>query len=402
MTEYDAQPDRPTHRLEEHVDDPIDHEDSPLFGEEDEGRRRRRGCGLPGCLAVLVALALLVGGAWFGLSQGLDAIKDRFAGPEDYPGPGTGRVLVEVKPGDLGSDIGNTLKSQGVVKSVQAFTDALRGHPDEGIQAGFYELQKQMKAADAVEVMLDPENQLTDSVTIPEGLRVVDIVDILVKRTKFKRAAFERVLDAPGELGLPAYANGNPEGYLFPDTYAYPPNATPTSILTAMVDRFKDVAAELDLEAAAAKVGRSPAEVMTIASLVEAEGRGSDMPKVARVIYNRLDGPGDQGGTNGLLQVDATVNYALGRIGVVAVTTEELQNTDSPYNTYKYPGLPPTPIEAPGAEAIAAALNPAEGGWYYYVTVNLRTGETKFAETYEEFLQFKAEFQEYCQTSDAC
>jgi UPF0755 protein len=87
---------------------------------------------------------------------------------------------------------------------------------------------------------------------------------------------------------------------------------------------------------------------MTIASLIQAEGRGDDMPKVSRVIYNRLDGPGRQEGTNGLLQIDATVNYALNRKGVVAVTTDERTTRDSPYNTYVHPGLPPGPINSPG------------------------------------------------------
>jgi UPF0755 protein len=132
---------------------------------------------------------------------------------------------------------------------------------------------------------------------------------------------------------------------------------------------------------------------MTIASLVEAEGRGDDMPKIARVIYNRLEGEE----TNGLLQIDATVNYAAdNELGAVP-TTEDLE-LDSPYNTYKYPGLPPTPIEAPGEAALEAAANPADGGWYYYVTVNLKTGETKFAETYDEFLTYKDELREYCAT----
>ncbi len=136
---------------------------------------------------------------------------------------------------------------------------------------------------------------------------------------------------------------------------------------------------------------------MVIASLIEAEGRGDDMPKISRVIYNRLTGPGDRQGTNGLLQIDATVNYAAdNELGAVP-TTEDLE-IDSPYNTYKYPGLPPTPIEAPGDAAIQAAANPVEGDWYYYVTVNLATGETKFAETYDEFLQYKDELREYCET----
>jgi UPF0755 protein len=173
-------------------------------------------------------------------------------------------------------------------------------------------------------------------------------------------------------------------------------------MLKDMVDRWRQAADQDGLVAGAAAQGKTPAELMTIASLVQAEGRGSDMPKIARVIYNRLDGPGDQGGTNGLLQIDATVNYALDRKGVVAVTTDETQNTQSPYNTYIHPGLPPGPINSPGDEAIKAAAHPADGPWYYYVTVNLRTGETKFATTYQQFLQYRAEFQQYCDTSDAC
>ncbi len=139
---------------------------------------------------------------------------------------------------------------------------------------------------------------------------------------------------------------------------------------------------------------------MTIASLVEAEGRGDDMPKIARVIYNRLENPGTAG-TTGRLEIDATVNYALGRNLGVAISSEDLQ-VDSPYNTRVNAGLPPGPIEAPGDDALAAALAPADGDWYYYVTVDLRTGETKFAENYDEFLRYKAEFRTYCETSDAC
>jgi UPF0755 protein len=126
---------------------------------------------------------------------------------------------------------------------------------------------------------------------------------------------------------------------------------------------------------------------MVVASLVEAESnRDDDRGKVARVIYNRLE----TDATNGLLQIDAAVNYAHDRDLGVALTTEDLE-IDSPYNTYKNPGLPPTPIEAPGDAAIEAAANPTEGPWVFYVTVNLRTGETKFTDSYDEFLRFKEE-----------
>ena len=141
--------------------------------------------------------------------------------------------------------------------------------------------------------------------------------------------------------------------------------------------------------------------LLTIAAMLEAEGRGDYTPKIARVIYNRLDNPGN-GITNGLLQIDATVNYALDRELVAVPSSEDLE-VDSPYNTRKFPGLPPGPIESPGEAAIDAAANPADGAWLYYVTVNLDTGETKFTGDYDEFLRFKnVELAAYCDGSDRC
>jgi UPF0755 protein len=137
---------------------------------------------------------------------------------------------------------------------------------------------------------------------------------------------------------------------------------------------------------------------MTVASLVESEAnRDDDRGKVARVIYNRLE----TNATGHLLQIDATVNYALGRDLGLGLTSDDL-NVDSPYNTRKYPGLPPGPIESPGDKAIEAAANPPPGSWIYYVTVNLDTGETKFAESYSKFLAYKRELQRFCDGSDRC
>ncbi len=256
-----------------------------------------------------------------------------------------------------------------------------------------------MSADDALAVLVDPSNIVKTTVTVPEGLRVVDVVDVLAKRTGFKKSEFQAALKDPS-IGLPAYAKGNPEGYLFPATYAFGPKDKPVDMITKMVARWKQAAAENHLEDQAAALGYTPEQMMTIASLVQAEGRGSDMPKIARVIYNRLEGPGSKQGTNGLLQIDATVNYALGRKGIATVTTDET-HTDSPYNTYVHPGLPPAPIEAPGDAAIQAATHPAKGDWYYYVTVNLKTGETKFAKTYDEFLTYRQELKDYCANESA-
>jgi UPF0755 protein len=361
--------------------------------------RRRRG---PGCLIGLVILALLFGGLYLGVTRGVDLIQDQFGGTPDYAGPGTGSVLFEVEEGDVAAEIGRNLKAQDIVKSVDAFVEAARANPDSGsIQVGTYEMQKQMKAEDALAILLDPANAVAASITIPEGLRVVDIVARLAKGTDFPKKQFEKALADTGALGLPDYAEGNPEGYLFPATYEFGPRMKPADMLKAMVGRWRQAAADTDLEAKAEQLGYSPHEIMTIAAMLEAEGRGDYTPKIARVIYNRLDNPGN-GVTNGLLQIDATVNYALGRELVAVPTSEDLQ-VDSPYNTYKYPGLPPGPIEAPGQAAIEAALNPEKGNWLFYVTVDLATGETKFTDSYDEFLQFKQELQEYCETqSERC
>jgi UPF0755 protein len=355
---------------------------------------------LPGCLAVLVALAVIVGCFYFVVTWGMDKVRSEFGDPDDYPGPGSGRVSFQVHPGDSATAMGNNLEDAGVVASAEAFVDAAGADPDSAsIQPGYYVLKKKMASDDVVKILVNPANIVKDTVTIPEGLRVVDTVAVLAAKTKYSKGDFQKVLDKPGQLGLPAYAKGDPEGYLFPATYDFGPGDRPVDMLRAMVDRWHQAAADADLEAGAKRVGYTRAEVMTVASLVQAEGRGDDMPKIARVIYNRLEHPGTAG-TTGKLQIDATVNYAAGNSLRAVPSSADLQ-IDSPYNTYAHAGLPPGPIEAPGDEAIQAALNPADGDWYYYVTVNLKTGETKFAETAEQFAQYKAELREYCETESA-
>jgi UPF0755 protein len=384
------------------VDDHDDHYDeAPVYVAGGSRRAEKKRRGGVGCLVALVALAVVAGLLYVGVTTGLDKIRDQFADPEDYAGPGSGEVTFEVVQGDSIADMGRNLKAAGIVASVEAFTTAAGSNPEATtIQAGFFPLQEQMRAADVVDVLVDPSNIVTTSVTVPEGLRAVDIVAALAEGTDFPAKAFTKILADPAqlaELGLPDYAAGNPEGYLFPATYAFGPNDKPADMIRQMLARWAQSAEAADLEGAATRLGYTPAELMTIASLVQAEGRGDDMGKIARVIYNRLEG--DE--TNGLLQIDASVNYGLQQDLGVALTTEQLEE-DTPYNTYTRTGLPPTPIEAPGDAAIAAATTPADGPWFYYVTVDLATGETKFAEDYDEFLGYKAEFQQYCETSDAC
>jgi UPF0755 protein len=362
-------------------------------------KQRRRG---PGCLIALVILALLAAVCYWGVTTGIDKVKDQFSSADDYPGPGGEAVTFEVKPGDSIAEMGRGLKTKDIVASVEAFIDAANGNAQSSsIQAGFYPLKTQMKASDVVNILVDPDNIVTTTVAIPEGFTEKQIVARLVKETGFKKEEFDAALKDPQALGLPADAKGNAEGYLFPATYAFGPEEKPADMLHDMVARWQQAATDNDLVAGAAQLGYTPHEIMTIASLIEAEGRGTYRTKISRVIYNRLENP-DNGTTNGLLEIDATVNYALGRDDLGVALTQEDLDVDSPYNTRKYPGLPPGPIGSPGDDSIQAALHPADGPWLWYVTVNLKTGETKFTDDYDTFLEYKQELTTYCETSDAC
>ena len=383
---------------------------APAVAPAGSGTGRRRGekkSPLPGCLAVLVVLAVLVAGGWFAWGKISDAVDKIGGGSEDYSAtsPGGEEVMFQVNKGDSLAQIGRNLKAAGIVKSVDAFIAAANANQESsGIQVGYYQLSTAMPAADALNVLVEPSNIVSTTVTIREGLRLTDIVATLAKKTGKKKSEFTAALADPASIGLPEYAKGNPEGYLFPATYAFGPTDSATDMVRAMVTRWKQAVGDNDVAEIARTLGTgyTPEEIMTVASLVQAEGRGKDMAKVARVIYNRLENPGS-GGTVGRLEVDATVLYAMDRDGNSQLTTAEIQATDSPYNTYLNKGLPPGPIGSPGDEAIQAALRPADGDWYYYVTVNLATGETKFAQDYDEFLSYKAEYKNYCATqSDRC
>ncbi|MBM7520198.1 endolytic transglycosylase MltG [Nocardioides nitrophenolicus] len=364
---------------------------TPAGGRRRAEKRRRGGC-LPMLLVVLVFCAIV---AWFARGAIAD-VKDMFAGPEDYAGPGSGEVTFVIDPGQSVSSMGAELEDLGVVKSSDAFVDAAaKDGRSTKIQAGTYLLKSRMKAADVVTILVDPSQMSQETVTIPEGKRTSDIVKILAKNTDFKAKQFQAVLADPAALGLPASAEGNPEGYLFPATYTITPADTPQSILAAMVAKGQSVMTELGLDAQAEQVGLTAHEVLTVASMLEFEAnRTEDYPKVARAIYNRLD-------IDMALQSDATVAYANGLSGEVWTTSEQ-RDIDSPYNTYKHTGLPPGPIGNPGKATIDAALHPADGPWLYWVVVNLKTGETVFSTTLAEHNAATERLREYCKTSDAC
>jgi UPF0755 protein len=347
-----------------------------------------------GCLAVLVAAAVLLAAGYLAYDYGVGALKDLFRPPADYSGAGHGRVLVEVRDGDAAPDIGRTLRNKDVVKSTDAFTDAARDDPRSvGIQPGFYQLRLQMSAASALAVLVQPDNRLRNTVTVPEGLRVDQVVSLLVERTTFTARQYDAVLARPQALGLPSYARGNPEGYLFPATYELAPDATPTTILAAMVKSYDAAAKELDLQDKAQALGYTPHDVMTVASIVQAEGRlGRDFPKIARVVYNRLE-------KRKPLQLDTTIVYIFKSSGKLTTSASQ-RSVASPYNTYRRAGLPPTPINAPGAQAIKAALDPTPGRWLYFVTTDPDNGAMSFATTYRQHLRNVEKFRAYCRTND--
>lgn len=399
---YAAEPEPPAYEAGSFLggaDD--DYDDDPAAQTSGGGSRRRarsnkrRPRGM-GCLVAIVVLALVVAGGWFAIGKGVDAFNNLFADAPDYPGPGSGKVMVEVKSGDSAAAIGRTLKSAGVVASVDAFIDAASGNPDAaGIQVGHYELKKKMKAKDALAVLIDPENIIASGVTIPEGYTVDQTIKKIAKDTDFKEPALRKIVEKRSGLGLPPYADSNPEGFLFPSTYDVKPGMTATDLLKEMVEKFKAEAGPSVKQASS--VDLTEYELVIAASLVEKEGkRAEDLPAIAEVILNRLSGDCQaQGVPNELLQFDSTLHYAEGDNGSV-FTSDEMRESDSAYNTYDEPGLPPGPIAAPSLRSIKAMLNPTDEGYCFFVAVDLKTGETLFAQGESEHLSNKAKLDEWC------
>jgi UPF0755 protein len=376
-------------------EEPNDEEARPGRGGSRRAERGRRGRSR-GCLAILVVLVVVLAAAWLGGSWGLDKVRSALGESPDYSGPGAGEVTVQVRQGETAAAIGRELKAKNVVKSVEAFTDAAAADDrSRSIQVGYYQLKKQMKASDALAVLVDPKNLVQARLTVPEGYRVKDVVKAVAAKTDITAAQVRAALKDTRALGLPAEANGVVEGYLFPATYAVVPGETAAQLLKQMVTKTVQVIGQLDLDAKAKALGFTPEQIMTVASILEYEGsRDEDYPKIARAIYNRLD--------KGMaIQSDATVAYANNLAGTVWTTQAERDNP-SPYNTYVHTGLPPAPIGSPGEKTIEAALNPADGSWLYWLVVNLRTGETRFNETYEGHLKDREVLRKYCETSDAC
>jgi UPF0755 protein len=303
---------------------------------------------------------------------------------KDYVGQGTGSVQVRVASGDTLSDIARTLQDADVIAGTGPFVDAAEANPAAmRITAGTYQLRSHMSGKAALTLMLDPRSRLVTRVTLREGLTAAATLQKIADTTGVPLDQLKAAAADPTALGLPAYANGSLEGFLFPATYDWEPTTTPVQMLSDMVARTVQA---LD------KAGIPQDQrlgVLTEASMVQAEaGSTEDMGKVARVLDNRI-----AKGMN--LQLDTTVNYATGKTGLT--TTPEDRQSASPYNTYLHPGLPPGPIGNPGEDAIQAVQNPTPGDWLFFVVVNPDTGETRFATTAAEHAQNVLLFQQWLQ-----
>jgi UPF0755 protein len=353
---------------------------APPPGPPRRPRRRRFRWIAPLAALAVILIPIAVGGAYaysFYMSK---------YHPADYSGAGTGRVVVQIPSGATPTSLGPELTKLGVVASARAFVLAAEHSSNQdALLPGFYGVHLHMQATQAYALLIDPQNLVQVTVTIPEGWRLSQIVAYLGAKSGIPAANYQTVLKDPAKLSLPAYAGGKAEGYLFPATYEVQPHETALGVLAGMVQRFDQEAAAINLPAAAAQVHLTQGQVITMASLVEAEGgRISDYPKIARVIYNRL--------AQGIpLQLDSTVLYGLNTYGIIA--SDAQLNSPSPYNTYRHKGLTPGPIDSPGDAAIKAVLHPAAGNWLYFVTVNPKTGETLFTSSQAQFEQFRAELE---------
>ncbi|MFD6909254.1 endolytic transglycosylase MltG [Streptomyces sp. NPDC060077] len=211
------------------------------------------------------------------------------------------------------------------------------------------------------------------ALVVPEGWRASQVYAAIDKTLDLPAGSTKKSL-AKADLKLPNEAEGNPEGYLFPATYPLQEKATPQKLLARMVDTADKKFNGAPIAAGAQRNAMNVYQAVTVASIVQAEAATkADMGKVARVIFNRLE--------RGMpLQMDSTVSYALGRS--TPRTTEADTRIDSPYNSYQRMGLPPTPIDNPGEDAVRAAITPTPGDWLYFVTV--KPGDTRFTADFAE------------------
>ncbi|EKP93783.1 endolytic transglycosylase MltG [Thermaerobacter subterraneus] len=331
--------------------------------------------------AVLAAALVLAAGTagW---------LYHRYVNALEPPRPGSPvTTVVRVPRGASTAEIAGLLHRQGLIRDPLAFRVLVRLQGYDGrLRAGVYRLSPGMPAQ-AVLDKLARGDILTARFTIPEGWTVAQVVEHLAAEGLVTRESFRAALDRaaadwpylPRDAGTRNALKEPLEGYLFPDTYRVPVDehgrADPALVVRLMLDRFRQVVGPEE-EARARQMGLSVHQVITLASIVEREARvAEERPVIAGVYLNRLE-------RNMTLDADPTVLYALGRTSG-RLTYADLR-VDSPYNTYRYPGLPPGPIGAPGEAAIRAVLHPADVDYLYFVLRPDGSGRHQFARTLAE------------------
>ncbi len=304
-------------------------------------------------------------------------------------------TTVVVDTGDKVKDVADKLYDAGLIKYKLFFRAfAAVAKAEEKIGAGTYRLNTDMDYRALIVGMRSSSGTMkteTVKVTIPEGFSVRDIIALLAQKgvateADLLDAAQNAVFDYDF-IDQTSHDASRLEGYLFPDTYEFYKPERASSALNRLLINFESKLDAWEGELSYAQTrGYSLKDIVTIASLIEKETDGTDQARIASVIYHRLDGSGSRGGTYGMLQIDASLLYALpDHTG--PITSADLE-TDSPYNLYRHEGLPPTPIANPGAKCIVAALTPESTDYYYYGLA--KDGRHRFFTTYSEFTAFLA------------
>ncbi|MFE6688916.1 endolytic transglycosylase MltG [Streptomyces sp. NPDC057743] len=378
-----------------------DDEDDRRSGRERRGRNKKKNKRRSGtaCLVVVVGLTAVVGGVGY---FGYDFIKRHFIPSPDYEGQGSGDIQVTIPDGVPLSQMGTILARDGVIKSAGAFTEAADDNKQSrSLQPGTYTLRKQMSAAAAIQLMLDPKSR--NGLTVREGLRADGVYELIDQKLKLKAGTTKEVAKTQSKnLGLPSWADDSPkikdplEGFLYPSTYSVGEHAKPEDVLREMVSRATQEYQKYDLETNAKKFHLdSPLQLLTVASLTQAEGMThDDFRKMAAVVYNRL-APTNTA-TNQKLEFDSTFNY-LKKQSKIDIPLKEIRGYNDPYNTYFYKGLPPGPIGNPGAEALRATINPDDSEkWLFFLSLDgkktdFTTNLTEFNKLYRQFQQQQAQ-----------
>ncbi len=334
-------------------------------------QKRRRW--LFAALAAVLSLGLIAG-ATVMASDGIRDFISKFQ-VADYSGEPGPEALIVIEPGDNGATVARKMVEADIILSFDAiYRDMLTA--DFTIYPGTYTFPTKLSGKRALEILIEGKNRVVVRTTIPEGFRIREIIPQLVTDLKLEAKDIEAAIQAI-QPRLPEQAV-NAEGYLFPATYTFDPGVTAQTVIDTMVNRTE---AELEQYGISLK---DSFEVINMAALIQSEAKlKEDFFKVSRVFQNRLD-------IGMRLQSDATVNY--GTNGKTVTTTDAQRADKNPYNTYVYTGLPVGPISNPGELAIESAIRPADGDWLYFVTVNLKTGETKFSTTFAEHEKAAQEF----------